>query len=111
MKLAHEHDGARLRVSMSGDLEAASCDCVRNFWELRVAGHDDVHVDLSDVETGDGHAIAVLTTLLRDSLAAGSRLTLHAPPQMLAHTLYQSGMLRHPGLVLEQPRQEEPYAG
>lgn len=113
MKLSSDvrSDGV-VHVVVRGELEVASCACLRNFWELRVAPHDVVDVDLREAETGDGQGVATLASLVEDSLRAGARVTLRHAPQMVAHTLYKTGRLRDgSALELVAPREEEPYGG
>lgn len=109
MKLHHDVHGDTVHVTLSGDLASDSCTCLRNFWELRVAMHDVIDVDLDDVDTGDGRGVAELAGLVQRARHAGRRVTLRNAPQMVAHTLYKVGALAGPhAVVLVDPREEEP---
>lgn len=66
-------------------------------------------LDLSELEIDDGPALARLVTRLRALLAEHGELELHGCPQLLAHTLYKTGELRHGRLRLVSVREEEPY--
>lgn len=69
-----------------------------------------MRIDLDELDADDGAGVAVLTTLLRELLDRGGEITLVRAPQMLAHTLYKTGMLRrYARLHLEDVQQEEPY--
>lgn len=108
MKLRHESDGDTVHVTLSGDLASDACTCLRNFWELRVAHHDVIDVDLDDVDTGDGRGVAELTGLVQRARHAGKRITLRRAPQMVAHTLYKVGALEGDRpIVLVEPRENE----
>ena len=110
MKLRHEITGpGQIQAWLSGDLEVSSCTCLENFWELRVAEHPVIDVELSETDVVDGKGVAVFTTLVRDSLRDGRRITLRNAPQMVAHTLYKVGLLEDERLTLVDPREEEPY--
>ena len=111
MKLSCEQRDGAVHARVDGDLEATSCTCRRNFWELRLASPARIELDLSGAEAGDGVGVAELVGLVRDALAAGRRIVLHAAPQVVAHNLYRVGLLTHPGLSLRDTRQDEPYSG
>ena len=110
MKLLHDVHGDRVDVRIAGDLETDSCTCLENFWELRVAEHAVIDVELSETDVVDGRGVAVFTTLVRDSLREGRHITLRHAPQMVAHTLYKVGALDDARLTLIEPREEEPSA-
>ncbi|WP_145258112.1 STAS domain-containing protein [Planctomycetes bacterium Pan216] len=113
MKLRPELDGDRFIVRMEGEIDSSRCDCLAHFWDHYLDETlGDVWLDMSGVEEMDAQSVAVMVTLLRRQLEAGSAVTLEAAPQMLAHTLYKAGELREGGrLSLVEPRTEEPYAG
>jgi len=112
MKIHHVLDRNRLRIEISGEIEADSCRCLQSFWELRAGGRMDIEVDLGEAETGESDGLAVFTGLVEQSLIAGARVQIVRAPQMLAHTLYKAGFLtRFPRLKLTSPRLEEPYQG
>ena len=111
MKLFHDLRDDGVHARLEGELETASCTCLRNFWELRLAGHARIELDLSGAEVGDGQGVAELVGLVRDALQAGRTVVLRASPQIVAHNLYRVGLLTHPGLTLHDTRQEEPYGG
>ncbi len=111
MKLRHDSQGDNVYVTLEGDLSSESCTCLRNFWELRVAHHQTIDVELEDSDTGDGRGIAELAGLVQRARHAGKHVTLRNAPQMLAHTLYKVGALRgEHGVTLIDPREEEPAA-
>lgn len=66
-----------------------------------------------DLELADPPTSPVLARLVDvlTALAKTRAVTLVAPPQMLAHTLYKAGRLRSGRLTIEAERTEEPYAG
>jgi hypothetical protein len=66
-------------------------------------------MDLSELEVDDGPALATLVTRLRALAQEHGALELHACPQLLAHTLYKTGELRHGRIRLVSVRDEEPY--
>lgn len=74
VKFRHNEHGETLEVAMSGELEVATCSCLENFWELRVAGHRRVRLDLADVTSAEPAAMDVLVRLMTESLAAGSQI-------------------------------------
>ena len=113
MKLRPETDGDRFIVRMEGELDASRCDCLEHFWAHYLDETlGDVWLDMSSVEEIDAESVAVMVTLIREQIASGSLVTVESAPQMLAHTLYKTGMLESPSsLRLVDPREEEPYAG
>lgn len=75
MKLAREVSASgRVHARIGGDLEVASCTCLENFWELRLADASDLELDVSAVEGVDHDGLMVLVTLLRQQLATGARV-------------------------------------
>lgn len=113
MKLAHRLEGNSIFVRVSGAIDTGKCDCLRHFWDRFVTGpFAAVHVEMEDVDAMDAESVATAIELLRENLAAGSRIILVAPPQMLAHTLYKTAMTADPNrLVIHDPQTESPYAG
>lgn len=113
MKLAHRIEGASIFVRVSGAIDSGKCDCLRHFWDRFVSGpFDSVHVDMENVEAIDAVSVATAIDLIRENLAAGSRMILQGPPQMLAHTLYKTAMTADAKrLVIVDPQAEAPYAG
>ena len=73
------------------------------------AGDETINLDFEDLELDDGSAVAEAVNALRE-LVGGAHVVVHNAPQMLAHTLYKTGMLRSARLELETPRNEEPTA-
>lgn len=66
-------------------------------------------MDLRELEVDDGPALARLVTRLRALAREHGSLELHACPQLLAHTLYKIGELRHGRIRLASVREEEPH--
>ena len=66
-------------------------------------------LDLTELELERGVEVARWVDRLRDELRTHGRLRVLHCPQMLAHTLYKTGMLRDGRLELVEPREEEPY--
>ncbi len=111
MKISSSLEGETLRVEISGEVEVESCRCLRNFWELRVAGKRRVRLDLSDIDCADAEGTAELLRLIVDSARSGMMLEVEHAPQVLAHSLYRTADLTEPSnLSLVEPREEEPYA-
>jgi hypothetical protein len=71
------------------------------------------HIDLRELEFGSdgaaGVALSHWVDHLRERVRASGRVIVHHCPQMLAHTLYKTGMLRDGRVVLVDAREEEPY--
>jgi ABC-type transporter Mla MlaB component len=113
MKLRALRVGKELRVSISGLMVGSDCSCLEHFWSRRVASVDSprIMLDLDGIEEIDAVAIAQLVTLTRRTARPGRPLTITAAPQMLAHTLYKIGALRHGSLTVDSHATEEPYAG
>jgi ABC-type transporter Mla MlaB component len=86
MKLKHEvdpHTPGTVRARVAGDLEVASCTCLQNFWELRLAAARELQLDLSDIEEVEDAGLATLAALLQRQLEAGTRVTVRgAAPRL-----------------------------
>jgi len=111
MKFRHETRGNTVWVELLGDLESSDCNCLQAFWDCHVG--DDllaVDIDMTGVEDIDSQSVAVLTNLIRAHVTAGTEVTIHRAPQMLAHTLYKIGLLDHSALTLIDPRSDEQHA-
>jgi anti-anti-sigma regulatory factor len=65
-----------------------------------------VHLDLDELDLLDGAAVAETVNALREILNARRRLEIHRSPQMLAHTLYKTGMLEDGRVTLIDPVEE-----
>ena len=78
-----------------------------------MAAAEPERIDLRELEFGaDGAAGVALSHWidhLRERVRAHGRVIVHHCPQMLAHTLYKTGMLRDGRIVLVDTREEEPY--
>jgi len=111
MKFRHRPTDAGMHVELAGDLASADCNCLQAFWDCHI-GNDAaaVDIDMAALDEIDAESIAVLTTLVRTHLQTGAEVTIHRPPQMLAHTLYKIGLLDHAGLTLIDPRSDEQQA-
>ncbi len=70
---------------------------------------DVVRLDLADEDADDPLALANRIDELRLLVDAGCRVELANCPQMLAHTLYKTGLLRGGRIVVASMRAEEPY--
>ncbi|MFO0945319.1 MAG: STAS domain-containing protein [Planctomycetota bacterium] len=94
-------------------MDGTKCHCLENFWDFYLAEpSQNLYVDMSEVEEIDPIAVATMVTLLRRHVDAGASVLLESPPQMLAHTLYKTGMLESGNRIrIDSPRTEEPYAG
>lgn len=66
-------------------------------------------IDLDAVETDDGPALARLVSRLRSLAEREGSVVLVNCPQMLAHTLFKSGVLGAGRIHVASWRQEEPY--
>lgn len=113
MKLRHVVTPTGIDVWIRGEVDGSKCHCLENFWDFYLADpSQDLRVDMTDVDDIDPIAVATLVTLLRRHTNAGATVVLDAPPQMLAHTLYKTGMIEAgEPLTIVHPRTEEPYAG
>lgn len=90
MKLTHEVDPrvpGTIRARVAGDLEVASCTCLENFWELRLAGARDLRLDLSGIEEVEEAGLATLGALVQRQLAAGARVTVSGADSALREGL------------------------
>lgn len=65
---------------------------------------------LDEVDDPEAEAIAEMVRLLGTLTALGIECEVLSPPQMLAHTLYKTDLMRR-GVTIRGPRDEEPYAG
>ena len=99
------------RITVGGSVDATSARAFATVLELDVAalsvGDGTIHLDLDDLELDDGSAVAEAINALRKLLLKAAVVVHHAP-QMLAHTLYKTGMLDSERIRLEAPRVEEP---
>ena len=89
-------------LSVDGEISescvSAFCmDLIRNIKEGPAV------IDMIDLEIVDGLSMAKIVTVLRTGLP----LTLKSAPQMLAHTIYKTGMMRPEAFVLITPREDE----
>jgi len=70
-------------------------------------------LDLGELEftadTAGGVELARWVDRLRALVREHDRLSVHRCPQMLAHTLYKTGLLRDGRIELIDVREEEPY--
>jgi len=66
-------------------------------------------MELADLDVDDGPALAELVTHLRELVKQHGAVELRDCPQLLAHTLYKTGELRHGRIRLASVREEEPY--
>jgi ABC-type transporter Mla MlaB component len=113
LKIEWEATSSSGRVILSGDILEHSCGCLTHFWDKHIRSWPhEVTFDMRQVESIDAESIAEFCSLLRQRADQGRRTRLVAPPQMLAHTLYKVASLSGDDrMVLEDPRDEEPYAG
>ena len=72
-------------------------------------GTSRIELDLDELELDDGSAVVEAVNALKELLQEADLVVRHAP-QMLAHTLYKTGMLRGGRLILESPRREEAHS-
>ncbi len=92
------------RLTISGDLTAETvCEV------LHAIQFPPQTLDVSEVDIGDGPAMAALTSALKRLLLTGHVLTLVGPPQLLVHNLYRVGYYPYTGLQVEGLRQDEAY--
>ena len=66
-------------------------------------------LDLGELDIDDGPSLARLVTRIRELMREHGKVRIFDCPQLLAHTLYKAGELRHGGLELVSVREEEPY--
>jgi hypothetical protein len=60
-------------------------------------------LELNDMEIEDGPSVAEMVNIIR----AHRPIVLHNAPQMLAHTLYKTGLLQDGSIQLRDPREDE----
>jgi len=102
MKLLHDEVAPGVvEARLAGELEAHSCTCLGNFWDLRLAGARELVLDLSGVEAVDADGLAVLLERLGAQLADGARVHLRAAPDAVRAGLRPAGLADHAGLTLE----------
>lgn len=114
IKIRHvQSEGSVTDFTISGTIDSDSCDCLIHFWRKHVENQTrPVSIDMGQVDAIDAASIAELCSLIRDRAARDHLTRIIAPPQMLAHTLYKVASLRdRQRVTLEDPRNEEPYAG
>lgn len=110
--LIHQPEiASEIRVGGSIDESVANAFALALARDVKTlsAGRDTIDLDFEDLELDDGRAVAETVNALRELLEQ-ARVTVHHAPQMLAHTLYKTGMLRGSRLALASPRNEEPTA-
>ena len=73
---------------------------------LSLPKSDVLLLDVNDVEILSGTAMALLITVIRRLLLHHHKLVLISAPQMLAHTLYKTNMLRECNIELITPRED-----
>ncbi len=66
-------------------------------------------MELAELDIDDGPALARLVTRIRGLVREHGAVEIRDCPQLLAHTLYKTGELRHGRIRLHTVRQEEPY--
>ncbi|MEM7151758.1 MAG: hypothetical protein AAF799_02905 [Myxococcota bacterium] len=66
-------------------------------------------LELAELDIDDGPSLARLVTRIRELMREHGQVHIHDCPQLLAHTLYKAGELRHGALTLVSVREEEPY--
>lgn len=116
MKLRLETSGGAVHVWIKGAVDGEACHCLDHFWDHSIDERArEVSIDMTAVDEIDAIAVASLVNRIRDHLSQGARVSLIAPPQMLAHTLYKAGHLTPESgrdqVAIEPRRAEEPYAG
>jgi len=90
--------GRSLRATVAGDLEVASCTCLQNFWELRLAEAQELQLDLSGIEGVDPDGLATLLGLVRTQLDKGGRVRVQGADDRLAFGFQM--FVEHEGLTL-----------
>ena len=102
--VVRETNGATIRVE--GNITALNASAFARILEHDVAAlalNGGVELDRDELELEDGAAVAEAINGIRALLKLGRVIVRHAP-QMLAHTLYKTGMLENAGLELIAPR-------
>lgn len=112
-QLSIRQNTLRTEIEVGGSIDASiaaafALALARDVKTLSV-GDTTIHLDFRDLELDDGSAVAEAVNALRE-LLLGARVVIKNAPQMLAHTLYKTGMLRGTELALASPRDEEPTA-
>ena len=93
----------------SASAYAFSCDLVREV--NRLENFDaSVCLEFEELDLLDGIAVAETVNALREILDTGFELKIYHAPQMLAHTLYKTGMLVDGRILLVDPIEEESTA-
>ncbi len=102
-------DASRITVGGSVDKDCAHAFAavLERDVPLLALGDRTVHLDLDDLELDDGSAVAEAVNAIR-GLLRSCAIVVHHAPEMLAHTLYKTGMLEDDRLSLVTPRVEEP---
>ena len=76
---------------------------------VEAQGESDI-LELGELDLEGARATLAAVDAVRGRLAADGRLTLVHTPQILAHTLYRTGLLESAHLNLVETRQEEPHS-
>jgi hypothetical protein len=113
-QLLIRRDRSASHISVGGNVDARSAEAfgsaLRHDVRVLSDGEERIQLDLIELELDDGSAVAETVNAIRDLLLTAPVVVRNAP-QMLAHTLYKSGMLRDGRLELEDPRGDEaPYS-
>lgn len=113
MKIHSRSDQRHLEVSIDGAIDSSKCDCLSRYWDFYIASDlPELYVSMENVDEIDPTSVATMVNLLRETIVAGTQITLSSPPQVLAHTLYKARLLEgENAVIVENPRMEEPYAG
>ncbi len=69
-----------------------------------------IRLEFEELDLLDGAAVAEAVNAIREILETGRSLEIHHAPQMLAHTLYKTGMLADGRILLIEPVEEESTA-
>jgi len=100
---------AELAVLPEALREPASAEAVAEWLRAQVAGRPPggaIAFDLSELDVEDASLCASLAAALR-AVGGHAQVTLVAPPQVLAHTLYRIGATSGPrAIVIVNPRSE-----
>lgn len=67
-------------------------------------------LEFEELDLLDGVAVAEAVNAIREILETDRSLAIHHAPQMLAHTLYKTGMLADGRILLIEPVEEESTA-